>query len=326
MDRRRFLLTSVAGALVTPLVGEAQQSGKSARIGFLSSSTTSVSSPLLISLRRGLKDLGYEEGKHVVIEYRFAESREQISAMAADLARLQVVVILAGGSEAIAAAKKATTTIPIVMTNSGDAVNEGFVASLARPDGNITGLTQISPALTAKRVEILKEVVPKLGRIAVLWNPVHANTPLTFRETRLAAARFGLRVVSLEVRERKDFDEAFMAFARDRPAAVIVLRDPLTVRHRTFIIEAMVKVRVPAIYETDDDVTAGGLMSYGPDFAELFYRSAAYVDKILKGAKPSDLPVEQPTRYELVINLQTAKALGLTIPPSLLLRADHVIE
>ena len=246
--------------------------------------------------------------------------------MAADLVRLQVAVILAGGSEAIAAAKKATTTIPIVMTNSGDAVNEGFVASLARPEGNITGLTQISPALTAKRIEILKEVVPRLGRIAVLWNPVHANTPLTFTETRVAADRFGLRVVSLEVREPKDFDEAFLAVTRDRPAAVIVFRDPLTVRHRTAIVAAMAKGRVPAIYETDDDVKAGGLMSYGPDFAELFYRSAAYIDKILKGAKPADLPVEQPRKFEFVINLKTAKALGLTIPPSMLLRADHIIE
>lgn len=318
-----FCVAIFLSCLVTPLLSEAQQT---ARLGFISSSTTNVSSPFLNALRQGLKDFGYEERKNLIIEYRFAESKEQLPGMAADLVRLKVDVILAGGSEGITAAKNATQTIPIVMTNSGDALKEGFVVSLARPGGNITGLTQISPELAGKRLQILKELLPRLSRVAVLWHPLHPNTPLTFKETQAAAEGLGLRVLSLEVREPKEFDDAFTTLARERIAALVVLRDPFTVRHRALIVEAALKLRAPSIYETGDFVQAGGLMFYGPNFAELYRRSAAYVDKILKGAKPSDLPVEQPTRFELVINTKTAKALGLTIPQALLMRADEVIQ
>ncbi len=316
-----LVIASLAASLVA-----AQQAGNSVRLGFISTSTTSVSSPFLAALRQGLKDLGYEEGKNLTFEYRFAESKDQLPAMAADLVRLKVDVILGGGSEGILAAKNVASSIPIVMTNSGDAVREGFVASLRNPGGNITGLTQISPELAGKRAQMLKDLVPKLARVAVLWYPLHPNTPLTFKETRAAAEQLGLRVHSLEVKEPKEFDDAFTTIAKERIPAMIVLRDPFTVRHRALIAESAIKLRVPAIYETGDYVQAGGLMFYGPDFAQLFRRSAAYVDKILKGAKPADLPVEQPTKFELVINMKSAKAIGLTVPQSLLLRADRVLE
>jgi ABC-type uncharacterized transport system substrate-binding protein len=324
----RPLVAAVAGLLLlaAPRAGEAQPSREIQRLGFISSSTTAAASPLLAALREGLRDLGYEEQKNLNIEYRFAESQDQLSAMAADLARLRVAVIVAGGSEGIQAAQKATSTIPIVMTNSGDPVREGFVASLRRPGGNITGLTQISPELAGKRVQILRELVPRLARVAILWHPLHPNTPLTFSETRTAAEQLGLRIVSLEVKTPEDFEDAFTAAAKEGIGAMIVLRDPFTVRHRALIAESAARLRVPAMYETADYVLAGGLIFYGPSFVELYRRSATYVDKILKGAKPADLPVEQPTTFELVINLKTAKAIGLAIPPSLLLRADRVIE
>jgi len=297
-----------------------------ARIGFISSSTTSVSSPFLEALRKGLRDLGYAEQKNLVIEYRFADSKEKLPAMAADLVNLKVKVILAGGSEGIVAAKNATQTIPIVMTNSGDAVKEGFVASLARPGGNITGLTQISPDLAGKRLQVLKELIPQLARVAILWHPLHPNTPTTFKETQAAAEVLRLQVLSLEVKDPKAFEDAFATMAKERIGALVVLRDPFTVRHRTLIVDSAIKARIPAIYETNDYVQAGGLMSYGPDFAELYRRSAVYVDKILKGGNPANLPVEQPTKFELAINAKTARAIGLAIPQPLLIRAERLIE
>ena len=320
---RALCIAVFLGGLLGPHGSEAQQS---VRIGFISTSTTRVSSPFLVALRQGLKDLGYEERKNLIIEYRFAESTEQLPAMAADLVKLKVDVILAGGSEGITAAKNATQTIPIVMTNSGDAVKAGYVASLARPGSNITGLTQISPELAGKRLQILKELVPRLSRVAVLWYPLHPNTPITFKETQAAAEILGLRVLSLEVKEPKGFEDAFTTLARERIAGLVVLRDPFTVRHRALITESALKLRLPTIYETGDYVQAGGLMFYGPNFADMFRRSATYVDKILKGAKPADLPVEQPTKFEMAINMKTAKALGLTIPPSLMIRVDQIIE
>ncbi len=322
MTFRVLLLVTL---LAAPLATEAQEAPR-ARLGFISSSTTNVSSPFLAALRQGLKDFGYDEGKNLTIEYRFAESRDQLPGMAAELVKLRVDVILAGGSEGILAAKNATSTIPIVMTNSGDAVREGFVVSLARPGGNITGLTQISPELSGKRLQLLKDLLPRLGRVAVLWHPLHPNTPFTFQETQVAAQALGLRVLSLEVKEPREFEEAFTTIAKERVAAMVVLRDPFTVRHRALIAESALKLRLPAIFETSDYVQAGGLMFYGPDFGELYRRAATYVDKILRGAKPADLPVEQPTKFELVINAKTARAIGLVIPPSLLLRADQVIE
>jgi putative ABC transport system substrate-binding protein len=325
MNRRDTVLGLLAlGA--APLASEAQQAAKRARIGFISSSTTEVSSPFLVALREGLKARGYEEAKNLTLEYRFAKSREQLPAMAADLVSLKVDVILAGGTEGIIAAKNATQTIPIVMTNSGDPVKAGFAVSLARPGGNITGLTQISPELAGKRFQLLGEVVPGITRVGVLWHPLHPTTPITFNETKAAAGSLGLQVMSLEVREPKEFEEVFRILAKERAAALVVLRDPFTVRHRTLIVESANKLRVATIYETGDYVEAGGLIFYGADFVDLFRRSAGFVDRILKGAKVSDLPIEQPTKFELVINLKTAKAIGITIPQSLLLRADRVIE
>jgi putative tryptophan/tyrosine transport system substrate-binding protein len=325
MNRRDTVLGLLAlGA--APLASEAQQAAKRARIGFISSSTTEVSSPFLVALREGLKARGYEEAKNLTLEYRFAKSREQLPAMAADLVSLKVDVILAGGTEGIIAAKDATQTIPIVMTNSGDPVKAGFAVSLARPGGNITGLTQISPELAGKRFQLLREVVPGITRVGVLWHPLHPTTPITFNETKAAAGSLGLQVMSLEIREPKEFEEVFRILAKERAAALVVLRDPFTVRHRTVIVESANKLRVATIYETGDYVEAGGLIFYGADFGDLFRRSAGFVDRILKGAKVSDLPIEQPTKFELVINLKTAKAIGITIPQSLLLRADRVIE
>lgn len=294
--RVRFPALCVAtflSCLLAPTCSEAQQAP---RIGFISSSTTNISSPFLAALRQGLKDLGYEERENLIIEYRFAESREQLPAMAADLVRLKVDVILAGGSEGITAAKNATQTIPIVMTNSGDAVKEGFVASLARPGGNITGLTQISPELAGKRLQILKELNPRLSRVGVLWYPLHPNTPFTFKETQAAADGLGLRVLSVEVKEPKDFDDAFTTFARERIAALVVLRDPFTVRHRALIVDSAIKLRVATIYETGDYVQAGGLMFYGPNFTELYSRSAAYVDKILSRPSRREAAPQPPRR------------------------------
>ena len=317
--------TFVAAFIAAPLAAEGQQK-KVPRIGFISTSTTSASSPLLAALRQGLSDLGYVEGKSIVIEYRFARHRDEAPAMAADLVKLPVDVMVGGGSEGIQAAKNATSTIPIVMTNSGDALAEGFAASLARPGGNITGLTQSSPVLAGKRLEILKEAVPKLRRVAVLWYPLHPNTPTTFKETQHAAGQLGLNVQSLAVKDERELMGAFATATSERAEGLVVLRDPFMVRHRVLVADVTAKKRLPAIYETSDFVEAGGLMMYGPNFAELYRRSAGYIDKILKGAKPGDLPVERPSKFSLVINMKTAKALGLTIPPSLLLRADHVIE
>jgi len=249
--------------LLTPLAAVGQPRDRVARIGFISSSTTEISSPLLTSLRQGLSELGRVEGKNLIIEYRLARSVEELPGLAADLVLRKVDLILAGGSEAVAAAKNATSTIPIVMTNSGDAVRQGFVESLAKPGGNISGLTQVSPALAGKRVELLKDTIPSLLRLGVLWNPVHPNTPATFEATRIAAQTLGLEMTSFEVKNLSDFHGAFATLA-DKADAVIVLRDPLTVRHRTVISEAAVASRLAVVYETEDFVTTGGLMCYGP--------------------------------------------------------------
>jgi putative ABC transport system substrate-binding protein len=325
--RRRDLIKLLGGAtLIGPLTARAQQAGRIFRIGFISTSTTSVSSPYLAALRNGLAELGHQEGRDLHFEYRFGQSRDELPAMAADLVRHRVDVIVAAGSEGIGAAKNATRTIPIVMANSGDAVQDGFVASLARPGGNITGLTQISPELAGKRLELLKDLIPRLSHVAVLWHPLHPNTPRTFAETRSAAQILGLRVHSLEVKEPKDLEEGIRTAGRDGAQAISVLRDPFTVRHRALIADAVMKQRLPAVYETSDYVQVGGLMFYGADFTELFRRAATYVDNILKGANAADLPVQQPAKFEFVINTKAAKAIGLELPARLLARADQVIE
>jgi putative ABC transport system substrate-binding protein len=316
----------IFGLLAAPLATDAQQPLKIPRIGLLRSG--SPADPYVEAFRQGLRALGYVEGQNLIIEYRYAEGKlDRLSELAAELVRLKVDIIITSGEASIRAAKRTTRTIPIVMANSGDPVESGLVASLAQPGGNITGLSALSPELSGKALELLKETFPKLSRVAVLWNPANAAKVLDFRESQVAAKALGVQLQSLEVRSPDDFDRAFGAAMRERAEALSVRADAVvTVVHRKRIVDLTAKNRLPAIYELTEFVDAGGLMSYGPSVSDNFRRAATYVDKILKGAKPADLPVEQPTKFELVVNLKTAKALGLTMPQSILLRADQVLQ
>jgi putative tryptophan/tyrosine transport system substrate-binding protein len=327
MDRRVFLGTVVGGLLAAPLAAEAQQPVKVARIGVLAPGSPTSSPQLREAFRQQLRELGYVEGQNIVIEYRWAEGRaERLPDLAAELVSLNVDVIVAGGTPGPLAAKHATGTIPIVMTAAGDPVGSGLVASLARPGGNVTGLSARSPDLSGKRLQLLKEVVPGVARVAVLWNAANPYAALVVRETEAAARSLGVQVQFLEVRGPDDFENALPAAIRGRAGALIVVEDPLTFLYLKRIAEFAAQNRLPATYGYREFAEAGGLMTVGPNLADLYRRAAIFVDKILKGAKPADLPIEQPTKFELVINLKTAKALGLTLPPSLLLRADQVIE
>jgi putative ABC transport system substrate-binding protein len=274
-----------------------------------------------------LRELGWIEGQNVVIERRFAENRvERLPELAAELIRLNVDVIVGIGTLAPLAAKRATTTIPIVMTAAGDPLGSGLVASLARPGGNVTGMSLMAPDLGGKRLELLKEVLPRLSRVAVLWDAANPYAALVFKETQGAGRTLGIEVQSLEVRGPDDFDGAFEALRRQRRDALITVEDPLTFTHQNLIAKFAAGQLLPTLHGFKEDVVAGALMSYGANLADLFRRAAGYVDKILKGAKPADLPVQQPTKFDFVINLTTAKALGLTIPDKLLALADEVIE
>jgi putative tryptophan/tyrosine transport system substrate-binding protein len=279
------------------------------------------------ALRVGLRDFGWIDRRNIAMEFRLAELElDKLPELASELVRLKVAAIVADGDPAIRAAKQATNTIPIVVIAVGDPVREGLVASLARPGGNITGLTSISAELSGKRLELIKEIVSKARRVAVLWNPVNASNVLEFKETEVAARALGLKLQSLEARGPDDFQRVFSGAARDRPNALIVVRDPLIDSHHFQILDFAVGNRLPSVHGEEQFVEAAGLMSYGPSRVELFRRAAVYLDKILKGAKPADLPIEQPTKFELVINLKTAKQIGLTIPQSVLFRADKVIK
>jgi putative ABC transport system substrate-binding protein len=306
---------------------QAQQSKKIPRIGFLDPTSLSVSMARIEAFRQGLHKLGYIEGKNIVIEYRFADGKsERLYDLASDLVRGNVAIILARATPGLVAAKQATTEIPIVFVGVADAVASGLVASLARPGGNITGLTSLAPELSGKRLELLKETFPKVLRVGVLRNPSNTNDPILWKETQAASQALGLQLQSLEVRSPKDFEGAFESATRAGAQALMTLTDPLLQSQRKRIVELAAKERLPAIHPDSEYVDAGGLMSYAPNVLD-FYRSAAiYVDKILKGAKPADLPVEQPTKFEFVINLNAAKQIGLTIPPQLLARADRVIK
>jgi putative ABC transport system substrate-binding protein len=323
MDRKIFSVAlglMLLVALCLPV--EAQQPAKVSRIGFLSSLASP--SPLVEAFREGLRELGYVEGKNIIIEYRYAEGRrEQLPGFAADLVRLNVDVIVTGGRPSTRAAQQATSTIPIVMAASGNPVANGFVASLARPGGNITGLTTIRGDLTGKRLELLKETASKISRVAVLWGPPAASN---FKMTEAAAQLLRLELQSLELHIPGDLEGAFQAATKEGAQALVTLRNPAIFNERKRIAELAIKNRLPAIYDDREFVEAGGLMSYGTNQADLYRRAAVYVDKILKGAKPADLPVEQPTKFELVVNLKTAKQMGLTIPPNVLARADKVIR
>ncbi|HMH48856.1 MAG TPA: ABC transporter substrate-binding protein [Candidatus Acidoferrum sp.] len=329
MNRRAFLRTLSAGLLAAPLAAEAQQAGRVPRIGFLSLTSPSDRPPLLDAFRQRLRELGWVEGQNIVIDYRYAEGRvDRLPDLAAELVRLKVDLIIASaGTQVVTAAKNATETIPIVMIAVRDPVGIGLIASLARPGGNVTGVSGYAGLeIVAKQLELLKETVPKIRRVAILSNPSNAYHQLAIREVNVAARSLGVQLQLLEARGPNEFDGAFAAMAKERVGALLVLSDAIFSSHRTRLADLAARSRLPAAYGVRESVEAGGLMSYGPSFLDLYRRSAAYVDKILKGAKPADLAVEQPTKFELVINLKTAKALGLTLPPSLLQRADQIIE
>jgi ABC-type uncharacterized transport system substrate-binding protein len=325
--RRREFITLIGGtAAAWPLAARAQQAGKIRTIGYLSPGPGPPAS-LITALFEALSELGWIEGKNVAFERRYAENRlERLPEFAAELVRLNVDVIVAIGTLGPLAAKRATSTIPIVMTAAGDPLGSGLVASLARPGGNVTGMSLMVPDLGGKRLELLKELLPRLVRVAVLWNAANPYPAIVFKETQAAGLTLGVEVQSLEVRSPDDFDSAFETARRQRPDALISVEDPLTFSHRKRIADFALADRLPSLHGLREDAEAGGLISYGANLPDLFRRAAGYIDKILKGAKPADLPVQQPTKFELVINLKTAKALSLEIPPTLLARADEVIE
>jgi len=325
MDRRTFIVSVAGGFLPEPFAAAAQQPTEMRRVGFLSAG--SAVRALRIIFDESLANLGWIEGKNVVFERRYAENKlERLPELAAELIRLRPDVIVAAGTLAPLALKRATTTIPIVMQNAGAPVESGLVTSLARPGGNITGLSLDSPELAGKRLQLLKEILPAVSRVAVVWNAANPYPAVVLKETREAAVELGIEIHSFEVRGPADVASALESVMRQQPNALITVEDPLTINERDYIVEFMARNRLPAMYGVRQFVDAGGLIAYGANLADLQRRAASYVDKILHGAKPGDLPIEQPTKFELVINMKTAKALGLTIPKDLLLRADDVIE
>ena len=312
--------------LAAPLAADAQQTGKVPRIGFLSLTSPSDRPFLLDAFRQRLRELGWVEGQNIVIDDRYAEDRvDRLPDLAAELVRLKVDLIVSWGTQGATAAKNATGTIPIVMIAVRDPVGTGLIASLARPGGNVTGVAgSAGLEWVAKQLELLKETVPKIRRVAILSNPANAYHQLAIKEVNVAARSLGVQLQLLEARGPNEFDSAFAAMTKERVGALLV--HAMLNSHRTRLADLAARSRLPAAYGVRESVEAGGLMSYGPSFLDSYRRAATYVDQILKGTKPAELPVEQPTKYELVINMKTAKALGLTIPQSVLLRADHVIE
>jgi putative tryptophan/tyrosine transport system substrate-binding protein len=310
--------------LALAAIAEAQQPKKVPRIGFLSGTS---SNPRREAFSQGLRELGYVEGKNVLIEWRYAEEKfNRLPELAAELVRLKVDVIVTGGPNSTRPAKKATATIPIVMAFDSDPVGSGFVASLAHPGGNITGLSTLSPEISGKQLELLKEVVPRLSHVAVLGSSSTPGNAQSLKETELAAGAFAIKVQFLNIQNPQDIETAFRAASEGRADAVLVLGNPVLVSRQTQVADLAAKNRLPAIYPQSDYMGAGGLMFYGVSITEVYRHAATYVDKILKGAKPADLPVEQPTKFEFIINLKAAKQIGLTIPPNVLVRADKVIK
>ena len=328
MKRREFIAAVGAGLLAAPLVAGAQQAGRVHRIGYLTGGLSTDRPHLIEAFRQGLRELGWVEGQNIVIEYRYAEGRfDRLPDLAAELVRLKVDIIVAVATPASAAAKNATGTIPIVGISLGDPVGTGLIASLARPGGNITGVSySVGVETIGKGLELLNEIVPNVRWVAILSNPGNPLHAPAVRDLKVAARSLGEQLQLLDARGPTEFDGAFAAMAKERVGGLFVVADTMFNLHRARLVELAAKSRLPAAYGTRDAVESGGLMSYGPSLPDLFERGATYVDKILKGAKPADLPVEQPTKFELVITLKTAKALGLTIPPSLLARADEIVE
>ena len=320
-----WLLATVL--LTTAFPTQAQQPVKIPRIAYLTVAPLAANAARVEAFRRGLRELGYVEGKNIAIEWRSGEGKLKTEGeLVAEAVRLKVDAIVTSGPTMTRAAKQATVTIPIVMTFDSDPVGSGFIASLARPGGNITGLSALSPELSGKQLELLKEIVSKLSRVAVIGNSNEPANPKTLKEIELAAGALGVQVQSLDVLGPKDIETAFRAATKARADALVVLPSPVLTDQRTKLAALALKSRLPAIYFRLAFVEAGGLMSYGTSFTDLSRRAATYVDKILKGTKPADLPVEQPTKFELMINLKTAKQIGLTIPPNVLARADRVIK
>jgi putative ABC transport system substrate-binding protein len=328
VSKRLFYFALSASLIALSFPVEAQEPKKVPGIGFLTAASASSQALRLEALRRGLKDFGYFEGKNITIDYRFADGKlDRAPSLAAELVRLKVNIIVTGGGTSTRAAKEATLTIPIVMGFDNDPVGNGFVASLARPGGNVTGLSTLSPEISGKQLELLKEVVPKLSRVGVLGSSIAPGNPQALKEIELAAGAFGVKLQYLEVRDPDDFETAFRAASKARADAVLVLPSPITLSQRKQIADLAAKSRLPATYWATEFVDVGGLMSYSVSFTDLFQRAATYVDKILRGTKPADRPACRASdKFELVINLKAAKQIGLTIPPNVLVRADKVIR
>jgi putative ABC transport system substrate-binding protein len=328
IGKRTFSLVLVAVLIALSISAEAQPTGKIARIGFLSLASASSMSVRVESFRDGLRDHGYVEEKNIFIESRYADGkRDRLSELAAELVRIKVDVIVTGGSGATLAAKEATNTVPIVMTQDGNPVATKVIASLARPGGNVTGLSTLAPEMGGKVLELVKEILPKVSRVAALVDRTNPDNTYAFKDTELAAQSFGVRLQHLEVRNLKDIELVFQAANKEHVDAVLIYGGAVVTSHQTQIGNLAITNRMPIISMQSLNVALGrGLMSYGPNFGDLYRRAATYVDKILKGTKPADLPVEQPTKFELVINLKTAKQISLSIPPNVLARADRVIR
>ena len=327
MSNKVFWLALCAVLFALCLSAEAQRPNKITRLGVLIGASPSATSGRIEAFRQGLRELGYAEGKNIVIEYRYAEGKlDQLPALAAELVRLKVDVILTSGAASTRPAKKATNTIPIVMAQDNDPVGNGFVASLARPGGNITGLSTLAPEISGKQLELLKEIVPRLSRVVVLGTSNNPGTAQALRETELAARAFGVQLQYLDVLAHKDIETAFREARKGRADAVLVLVSAVFNSHRPEVIDLAVKSRLPVTYYAPEWVEDGGLMNYGVSFTDSYRRAATYVDKILKGAKPADLPVEQPIKFEVTINLKAAKQIGITIDPNLLARANRLIK
>jgi len=327
LDRRTFIGVVAGRLLAVPVAAEAQPAGRVYRIGFLGNSTAALEANLVGPFREGLRDLGYVEGRNVLIEYRWAEGKyDRFPALIGELLALKVAVIVTAGTPATLAVKKATTSVPLVMLAVGDPVGTGIVPSLSHPGGNITGLTAISTEMDAKRLELLREVVPSVSYIALLWNAGSPLQVLAEKQVQAAAQVLRMRVLSLGVKTEEEIKSALAVMARERLDALLVLADRLLLHHRVLIMDFATRHRLPGVHAYRELVEAGGLMSFGPSYADMHKRAAYFVDRILKGAKPGDLPVERPRTFELVINLKVAKALGLTIPQSVLLRGTEIIQ
>ena len=324
-SRRRSIVIGLFLATAVGRRGLAQQP-RIARIGVLLSGTQSAADARVVALRNGLHEVGYVDGQNIRIEPRWSDRREQLDLLATELVHSGIDILVTQGSPAALAARRASATVPIVMATSGDPVKIGLAQSLARPGGNITGQTTISAALAGKRLELLREIVPTVSRIAVLWNSSNPGTSLQFRATEVAARKLGIVLEPFDIRDSEQLEGAIASAAKAGAGALLVLDDPIFSVRRTSIAEIAAKIQLPAMYGLSTSTQNGGLISYGPSLIEMFRGAATYVDRILKGAQPADLPIEQPTKFELVINMGAAKALGLSVPQSILLRADRVIE